>query len=59
VKNNRQAKYLILAATAILVCIHSLWNIIAVVVLPLLFSALIFMWMGGIGKLLYYRRRRR
>lgn len=57
-KNRRQSKYILLAVLSGIVFIHSGtgWGIIGIF-LPWVFAALIFAWMGGVGKIFYYRTK--
>jgi hypothetical protein len=57
-RNSRQARHILLAIVAVVVCIHVLWNIIAAVLLPWALAILIFLYLGGIGRLFFKRWRR-
>lgn len=56
-RNKSQVRYILLAVVAVVVCIHVMWGVIAIF-LPWALAALIFMWLGGIGRIFFRRWRR-
>ena len=58
IRNKRSFQFTLLAVVSVLVCVHVLWNIIAVLFLPWALAALVVMWLGGIGRVFFRRWRR-